>query len=118
MLVEMMDGWPEWLSVVPEPAARRRRRWSDISSARATYSDLLLLFMASRYRSIDLFMLFTRRLQVRGGVLPSSKKERGMLAALGRLKVENEVAEAIIGVWLSAWFVLLNGSFRPRAAGV
>lgn len=48
LLVEMMDGWPEWLSVVPEAAARSSLRWSEMSSARATYSDRLLLDMASR----------------------------------------------------------------------
>jgi hypothetical protein len=47
------------------------------------------------------FMLVTSRLHVSGGVDPSSKKERGMVAAVGRLNVVlvKEVAAFIMGGW-------------------
>lgn len=96
LFVEMIEGWPEWLSVVPEPAAKRRRRWSEMSSALATYSDLVPLLIASLYRSIAFFMFDTKRLHVSGGVVPSSKKDRGIVAAVGRLNVAPAVK---VGAW-------------------
>lgn len=94
-----MEGWPEWLSVVPEPAARSSLRWSEMSSALATYSERALLVIASRYRSMARFMLVTSRLQVRGGVDPSSKKDLGTLVVAGTLYVVlvKDVADAMLG---------------------
>jgi hypothetical protein len=70
-----------------------------MSSARATYSALLPLSMAWRYRSMAFFIAETSRLHVRGGAPPSSKKDRGIVAAVGKLYVVlvKEVAEVIIG---------------------
>jgi hypothetical protein len=47
------------------------------------------------------FIFVTSRFHVRGGVLPSSKNERGIVAAVGRLNVVlvKAVAAAIEGVW-------------------
>jgi hypothetical protein len=83
LFVDIIDGWPEWLSVVPEPAASSNRRWSDISSARGTYSDRSLLLIASLYRSTALFILATSLFHVKGAAIPSSKKDRGSVAACG-----------------------------------
>src|SRR3569833_3685654 len=45
------------------------------------------------------FMLVTSRLHRRGGVVPASKNDRGIVAAAGRLKAAEvkDVAEAIMG---------------------
>jgi hypothetical protein len=47
------------------------------------------------------FILVTRRLQVRGGVDPSSKKDLGTLVVAGTLYVVlvKDVAEAMFGGW-------------------
>lgn len=56
--------------------------------------------IASRYRSIERFILDTSKLHDNGGVEPSSKKDRGIAVVVGRLYVVlvNDVAEAIFGV--------------------
>lgn len=67
------------------------------------------------------FMLATSEFQVSGCAAPSSKKERGIVAAWGRLKpgFVKEVADASTGVGPAAetdkW-VLINGSVGLRAA--
>ena len=97
--MDIIDGCPEWLSVVLEPAASSNRRWSEISSARRTYSERSLLFIASRYRSMAFFMFPTSLLQVNCTATPSSKKDRGRFGpgvapCAGLL---NEVVEVPIG---------------------
>lgn len=92
-----------------------------MSSARLTYSDRLLLVMASRYRSMARFILAISVFQVSGWEVPSSKKERGIVAACGRLKpaLVKDVAEASTGVG-PAWddgidkLGLMNGSVPRR----
>jgi TPP-dependent trihydroxycyclohexane-1,2-dione (THcHDO) dehydratase len=63
------------------------------------------------------FMLETSRLHVRGGVMPSSKNDLGIVAAVGRLKAAlvKEVADAIIGVGMTDPFV--NASPRVFVTG-
>jgi hypothetical protein len=62
--------------------------------------------------------LVTRRLQVREGVVPSSKNDRGIVAVVGRLYVVlvNEVAAAILGV-PAVRVPLGNVSVLRRAGG-
>ena len=54
-----------------------------MSSARRTYSDRSLLLIASRYRSTAFFMLAMSLFHVNGAAEPSSKKDRGNVAACG-----------------------------------
>ena len=67
-------------------------------------------------------MLATSVFQVNGCAAPSSKNERGIVAAWGRLKPAfvKEVADASIGVGPAAdeaaRFVLIKGSVGLRAA--
>lgn len=68
-------------------------------------------------------MLATSVFHVNGWEAPSSKKDRGIVAACGRLKPAfvNEVADARMGVGPAAddidRLVLMNGSVPRRNAG-
>lgn len=92
-----------------------------MSSARRTYSDLSLLLMASLYRSTALFIFATSLFQVRGAAEPSSKKDRGNVAACGGPR-EGFVKEVVEGPMIGMEVTmdklgLVNGSARDRCGG-
>ena len=92
-----------------------------MSSARRTYSDRSLLLIASRYRSTAFFMLATSLFQVNGAAEPSSKKDRGNVAACGGPSegfVKEVVEGPMIGMELTMdRFGLEKGSARERVIG-
>ena len=99
LFVDIMEGLPEWLSVVPEPAASRRRRWSEMSSALRTNSGRWPLVITSRYRWTARRISSTSVFQVSGTACASSKNLRG----------NNEVLEALAGALAKEFMVVPTG---------
>jgi len=91
-----------------------------MSSARRTYSDRSLLLIASLYRSTAFFIFATSLFQVNGAAEPSSKKDRGNVAACGGPSevLVNEVVEGpMIGMEVTIDRFAAKGSARERLMG-
>lgn len=109
----MMEGFPEWLSVVPEPAASSKRRWSEMSSALRTNSDRLPFSIACLKRSTALRISSTSLFHARGTAFTSSKSWRDIVGAAVPVMglFEKEVMVVPRG-GIVAWTIDMFGSIK------